>query len=137
METKRIPNPNGRKGCLEHQNRIKKIMQRLASFGLIPDDEHRIDLANGDKRYADVVGIDPNGNLAEIHQIGKQNQDGTPVAREQRAIKDIEEATGIKVTFTAYNITIGTLVFLGISLAISMIYLHSAGVQFSVFGFDI
>jgi len=40
METKRIPNPNGRKGCLEHQNRIKKIY--CSKIQLYADNQYHI-----------------------------------------------------------------------------------------------
>ncbi len=42
-------------------------------------------------------------NFLKIIQVGKTNQDGTPVKREQEAIEDIEEHTDIKVTFIDYE----------------------------------
>ncbi len=55
-------------------------------------------------RYADIVAIDKKtGEIKEIHQIGKQNENGTPYSRERDATDDIEKATGKNVIFTAYN----------------------------------
>ena len=38
-----------------------------------------------------------------MHQIGRQNKDGTPVSRERRASDDIEAATGMRPNFYPYN----------------------------------
>lgn len=35
--------------------------------------------------------------------VGRANQSGTPVARERRALEDIERATGIRPVFTPYG----------------------------------
>jgi len=53
-------------------------------------------------RWADLVGT-KNGETVYV-QVGKQNQDGTPVSREVQAADDIEGATGIRPTFVPYNI---------------------------------
>lgn len=54
------------------------------------DYEVKFDISEGHKtcRYADAVEI-TNGEVTAIHQVGKVNQNGTPVARESRAIADI------------------------------------------------
>jgi len=134
-KTKRVPNPNGRKGSLAHQNLVSQIIDYIISLGYSPDTEHGIRVKNGTKRYADAVGLDKNDDPAVIFQVGKQNQDGTPVKRERDAIAEIEEATGIKVTFTAYNVTITLLIFCATFLTAAMFYYHyTQGVQFAFFG---
>jgi len=132
-EKKRVPNPDGRKGGKKHRDLITLILDKISKKGKKTATEYKIDLPNGTKRYADAVGIDENGNVEEIHQIGKQNQDGTPVKRERDAIADIEKATGKKVTFHAYNM-IGITVIFAI-LTATMIYSHvTYGTPLAIFG---
>jgi hypothetical protein len=38
-----------------------------------------------------------------MHQVSKQNQNGTPVAREVKAMDDIQGATGQRPTYHPYN----------------------------------
>jgi hypothetical protein len=45
----------------------------------------------------------PKAMLSRCTKFGKQNQNGQPVAREQRAINDIQKATGKTVQFDPYN----------------------------------
>jgi len=123
-EKKKVPNPNGRKGGDEHQSVIGKIIKSIFDRGLGFRTEAPVKLKNGSKRYADVAALDPNGNAVEYYQAGKQNQDGTPVKRERDAIADIEKATGIKVIFTPYNVTIALLIFSGIMLCFYRFYLY-------------
>ncbi len=40
----------------------------------------------------------------KIIQVGKQNLNGTPVAREISAANDIEAATGIRPSYVPYNV---------------------------------
>lgn len=45
----------------------------------------------------DVAGLDPDtGELVELHQVGRQTRSGQPVARERRALDDIERTTRIR-----------------------------------------
>jgi len=104
---KKGPNPNGKKGGKEHQKKISEIEEEISRKDLLTGRETKIPLENNKKRYADVTGTDFNtGDLKEIHQIGKQNKNGTPVKRERKAIEDIEKATGLKVIFHPYNVFI-------------------------------
>jgi len=134
FKMKKIPNPNGRKGCTEHQNLIEQIVNSILALGKNFRKERGFNVGNGDKRYADVVSLDENGNVDEIHQIGKQNQDGTPVKRERDAIADIEKATGKKVIFHPYNFFIGITISF-ILLTATMIYSHvTLGTPLAIFG---
>jgi len=121
---KKTPNPNGRLGGEAHQGVVKKIVAALISRGLPFKLEYRIRLKNGKSKYADVAALDENNNATELYQAGKQNQDGTPVKRERDAIADIEKATGIKVIFTPYNVTIALLILSGIMLCFYRFYLY-------------
>ncbi len=97
---KKVPNPYGKKGKQDHQDKIKEIIEEVDSRELIPDTESEIKLENGKKRFADVVGKDEEtDDIIEIHQVGRTNKNGTPVKRERDAMQDIEKAKGIKVIF--------------------------------------
>ena len=50
------------------------------------------------------MGVNPETvEVVEQHQVGKQNKNGTPVARERRAKEDIEKVTNIPVKFHQYS----------------------------------
>lgn len=63
------------------------------------------------QRFADVIAFDEKSKkVVEIHQVGVQTKGGLPVARERRAIADIEQhgkIGGIRVQFHAYR-TLGS-----------------------------
>ena len=73
--------------------------------GLTTQREYKVETPGGEKssRFVDVVGKDAEGNVAEMHQAGKQTQAGNPVARETRALNDIENATGKRPQFDPTN----------------------------------
>lgn len=105
---KNPPNPYGKKGGPAHQTKINDIEKDIESRNLTPIKEQQYDTNGGhnSKRYADVVGIDENGKIVEIHQAGKQNKNGTPVSRERKAIKDIENSknyNGAPIHYHPYN----------------------------------
>ena len=85
---RKVPNPNGKKGCRAHQDTIASIQPSKEGGEMVY--EMRFDTSNGSKshRYADAVEI-VDGNIVGIHQAGKVNNNGTPVIRESRAIEDI------------------------------------------------
>jgi hypothetical protein len=113
---KKTPNPEGRKGKADHQNKIKEIyLMLLEKLGFVRT-EARIELEENKSRYADVAGLDENDKPIEYHQAGRTNKNGTPVARERRAMDDIERATGIKVIFHPLKV-------LAIGLILGVLYL--------------
>jgi len=114
---KKIPNPNGRKGCDAHQDLIQKIASEMGKNGLDPDTEHEIKLDSGKKRYIDVAGLNENGLADEFHQVGKQNKNGEPVARERRVIAEVEKKTGKTVFFHPYNLVLIVLIIALVSWA--------------------
>jgi RHS repeat-associated protein len=104
-QDKKTPNPNGRKGGPEHQAKVKEIQKDIQSRGLNSETEYQVKTPGGEKssRYVDVVAKDKNGNVVEMHQAGKQTQAGNPVARETRALNDIEKQTGKRPQFHPTN----------------------------------
>jgi hypothetical protein len=102
---KDVPNPFGKKGGLEHQAKVNEVANDVKSRGLEARKEGKIETPGGNKdtRYADVVGKDAQGNVVEIHQVGRQTQGGLPVSRERQAIQDIKNATGQTPQFHPYN----------------------------------
>jgi len=101
---KKISNPYGKKGSPEHQNLILKIKQMLEQIYKRVRREYKVPTTDNKSRVLDIVALNDDGSVAEYHQIGKQNKNGEPVARERKAIQEIEKATGKKVFFHAYNI---------------------------------
>lgn len=77
----------------------------VRSRGLEASTEHRVATPDGCKscRYVDVVGKDSSGKVVEMHQVGRQTGAGAPVAREVRAMDDIQKATGNRPEFHPYN----------------------------------
>jgi RHS repeat-associated protein len=94
----------GRLGGPAHRAAVARVGKELNSMGYKVRTEQRIPTPNGAKsaRYVDVVGEKPNGDI-RMYQIGRQNLDGSPVAREVTALDDIEAVTGIRPTFIPYN----------------------------------
>ena len=105
----KVPNPYGKKGCPDHQLVIKQIEQDAKDRGLSSDTEYQIKTPGGFKntRYADVVVLDSQGRVMEIHQVGKTTpKKGIPVARERKAIRDIrssKEYNGAKIIYHPYD----------------------------------
>ena len=61
---------------------------------------------NKNSRYVDVVIFDNNGQISEIHQVGRTNKSGTPVSREVKAMNDIKNApqyNGAPIYFHPYD----------------------------------
>ena len=55
------------------------------------------------RRHIDVEGKNSVTGEVKWVQVGKQNKNGTPVSREQKALNDIFDATGFNPTFVPYN----------------------------------
>jgi len=93
----------GRGGGEKHKGLIKRLIAWLEAKKKTTATEFRVKLPDGKSRYADVAVVDEKNKPLELHQVGVQNQNGTPVKRERDAIEDIEKATPIKVEFHPYN----------------------------------
>ncbi len=99
------PNPYGKKGGPAHQEKVGEVAADVESRGLEAGFEHKVETPGGAKgsRFVDVVGRDAQGNIVEMHQIGRQTKGGAPVTREVRALNDIERATGTPPRFHPYK----------------------------------
>ena len=103
------PNPNGKKGGVAHQNKIKEIATDIEERGFTPEYEYKYDTSGGfkDTRYADVVGLDSQGRVAEIHQVGRSTKKyGAPISRERKAIRDIRLSSnynGARIKYHPYD----------------------------------
>lgn len=103
---KKVPNPNGKNGGEAHQKTIDKQEAKMKKEGFSETRrEVKVETPKGEKskRYVDLEGKNPKIGEVKQVQVGKQNQNGTPVARERRAIDDIHQATGKKPEFVPYN----------------------------------
>jgi hypothetical protein len=97
-------NPNGRKGGEAHQNLVAEVADEVENKGLFAKLEQVIDFLTGKRRFMDVAGLEKDSKkIVELHQIGKENKNGTPVKRERDVIQEVYEETGIEVNFHAYN----------------------------------
>jgi hypothetical protein len=96
-----VRSPNGRKGNEPHSSTIDEAAKNYDK----PKKEVKIDTPGGYKssRYADLQGTNKQTGEVENVQVGKINKNGTPVARERRAMDDIEKATGKRPIFIPYN----------------------------------
>lgn len=71
------------------------MVRRIQLKNITAKTEYRFRTSNGQKssRYADVVGLDSQGRVAEIHQVGRNTKRyNAPVARERSAIRDIRHS---------------------------------------------
>jgi RHS repeat-associated protein len=104
-----LTNPFGKKGGPLHQAKVAQVEAEVEARGLKAVRELKVDTPSGSKsaRYVDVAGVDANGNVVEMHQVGRQTGGGQPVSRERQALDDIQKApgnpTGQRPTFHPYN----------------------------------
>ncbi len=103
--SKAPPNPGGKLGGPEHRAKVEDVARDVKDRGLEPVREHRVDTPGGTKSYrsVDVAAKNGNGDVVEMHQVGRQTKGGLPVARERRALDDIKKASGVTPTFHPYN----------------------------------
>jgi len=101
-----VPNPHGKKGGPEHQEKVKEVEADIKARGLDTQQEQMVATPEGSKskRFVDVAGVDPaTGEVKEMHQVGRQTKGGQPVAREREALDDIQKATGKRPKFHPYK----------------------------------
>ena len=89
---KKVTSPNGRKGGLPHQAKIDEIEADIIARDLEPVREIMVKTPGGEKstRFIDIGARNKNGDYVETYQVGKATKAGKPVAREVRALDDIE-----------------------------------------------
>lgn len=101
------PNPYGKLGSPAHRAVVEEVKTKIVSRpGQVLESrgEYKINTPRGSKpvRYADVVALDAEGNVVEIHQVGRITKSGQLVSREVRAMQDISRSTGVPVIFHPY-----------------------------------
>lgn len=106
-----LPSPGGvrlvgRLGGAAHRAVVADRVADISRRGLEPVAEFMVKTPGGEKarRFVDVAARDPRtGEVVEMYQVGRQTKGGVPVARERRALDDIERASGRRPTFDPYN----------------------------------
>lgn len=75
-ESRRVPNPNGKKGSAAHQLEVLRQGEKMQDRGLAVSFEHKVSTPNGKlkSRMVDVVGKDKKGDVVEMHQVGRQKR---------------------------------------------------------------
>lgn len=106
---KKVPNPHGSRGGPAHtsttERRIKELKEagheHLAG-GKLP--EEVIQTPGGCKscRRPDITTRAPDGTVYR-ENVGRSTGSGNPIAREQRALNDINAATGRRTGYTPYD----------------------------------
>lgn len=104
------PSPNGRRGGQAHQDTVRRRADELAREGHTVTHgggrrrEESIDTTGGtlSRRHPDITTRAPDGTLHR-ENVGRSRSDGTPIARERRALDDIERATGSRPAYTPYD----------------------------------
>ncbi|HRG49331.1 MAG TPA: hypothetical protein PLG41_24215 [Leptospiraceae bacterium] len=104
-EEKKVPNPYGRKGGLEHQAKVEEVAKEVGERGFFVRLEYLVSLVTGKKRFMDVAGLDEETRKpVEFHQIGKETKSGNPVKRERDVLDEIARERDIILKFHAYNV---------------------------------
>jgi hypothetical protein len=104
-----IRNPFGSKGGPLHQGKIMERIDELVdqdyihkAGGSLKEEVITIDDGFKSSRRPDITMLDPEGNIY-YENVGRATKSGLPVAREVRAIQNIEKTTGVPVQYTPYN----------------------------------
>lgn len=101
------PNPHGRHGSPAHRSQVKRRAAELKAKGHTiiggggSKPEKAVFTPDGRKRYPDITTRGPDGKIYH-ENVGRVTQAGTPVARERRALQDIDAATGRQTGYTPY-----------------------------------
>lgn len=100
------PNPYGKRGSPEHQAMVNQAGKDLQLEGYDKiQNEVRVETPGGDKshRYVHVQGINSETGATKSVQVSVQNKNGTPVAREQRALDDLSKVLSGEILFRPYK----------------------------------
>ena len=103
------PNPHGSRGGPEHRGTIDRRIDELKADGHTHLGggnlkEELIRTPGGCKtcRRPDITTRAPDGSIYR-ENVGRSTQSGNPIARERRALDDIEAATGTRPGYTPYD----------------------------------
>jgi hypothetical protein len=106
-EQRRGPNPWGSRGSPAHRGTINERIRELENDGYehlaggdLPEEYIRI--PDGGGRRPDLTMRAPDGSIYR-ENVGRTTAAGDPVARERRALNDIERATGARPGYTGYD----------------------------------
>jgi RHS repeat-associated protein len=104
---RKVPNPHGKMGGVAHQGKVAEVVKDVESRGLRAVQEYKVDTPGGNKgtRFIDVAGVDPKtGRPVEFNQVGRSKVDGSAIARERKAISDVNTAKpDIPVKYHPYD----------------------------------
>ena len=99
---KMSPSSPGRLGGVLHRAMVDSLRGMFGAFGFdVSDKEKRVTVEGTKYRYPDLI-LRADDDIVAYVQVGKTTQSGDPVARERRAIADLEK-TNIPVLFYAYD----------------------------------
>jgi RHS repeat-associated protein len=103
------PNPHGSRGSPEHQQRIADRIDELTAQGhththggSLPEEIVKTPGGHKEYRRPDITTTDPSGKTNR-ENVGRTTKCGDPVARETRALDDIEAARGERPGYTGYD----------------------------------
>ena len=106
---KKAPNPHGSRGGPEHRKKIGERIRELEREGHKhvgggSKKEKVVKTPHGCKtcRRPDITTRTPDGDIYR-ENVGRSTKGGGPVARERRALDDIEQATGQRPGYTPYD----------------------------------
>jgi RHS repeat-associated protein len=105
----KVPNPWGSRGSPAHQATILKRIDELKAAGHqhiaggnLPEELVRTPGGFKSSRRPDITTRAPDGTIYR-ENVGRSTGAGDAIAREQRALDDIEAATGSRPWYTAYD----------------------------------
>jgi RHS repeat-associated protein/uncharacterized repeat protein (TIGR02543 family) len=103
------PNPDGSRGGQAHRDTIERRIEELKdqghehlNGGKLPEEIIRTPGGNKTYRRPDITTEAPDGSVYR-ENVGRSNANGSEVARERRALDDIEGATGQRPSYTPYD----------------------------------
>jgi len=81
---------------------MKAVGYRLIAGGDKPEETIRTPGGNKSSRSPDITMETPDGTIHR-ENVGRSTKSGDPVARERKALDDIEKATGKRSSYTPYD----------------------------------
>ena len=107
--TKKVPNPHGSRGGPAHTSTIERRIDKLKGQGHehlgggnLPEEVVKTYGGCKSCRRPDITTRAPDGTIYR-ENVGRSTGSGNPIARERRALDDIEAATGQRPGYTPYD----------------------------------